>query len=348
MSKKLLVVCGLALLLSVGSVFSQETPTLDILVYDSYAVSEDLVAKFESDNNVKLQFIEAGDGTELLNRAILTKDAPLADVIVGMNSVLVTRALDNDILEPYASPLLDSIDTKYQTDPEDRALPFNHAGICLNYDSEYFETNNLAIPASLTDLTDEKYRGMLAIENPVSSTPGLAFMLLTVELFGEDGFVDFWQQLLDNGAEIVPDWSTAYFTNFTAGGGGHQPIVVSYDASPAAAPLYAEEPMEKAPTAAIIADQTCFNMVEYVGILKGTDRPDEAKKFIDAVLGTDWQSDMPAQMFVYPVNHDAEIPAIFETFAPIPENPISMDPAYVAKNFENWLQMWSNSIQINQ
>lgn len=265
-----------------------------------------------------------------------------------MNSVLIPRALDNGILESYASPLLASINEKYLIDPENRALPFNHGDVCLNYDIEYFTTNQLAVPTTLDDLTGEAYRGLLAIENPVSSTPGLAFMLLTVDLYGEDGFVDYWQKLLDNGAEVVPDWSTAYFTNFTAGGGGHQPIVVSYAASPAAAPLYADEPMDEAPTAAVIADQTCFNMVEYAGILKGTDQPELAQKFIDAILGTDWQSDMPALMFVYPVNVDAEVPEIFETFAPIAENPVSMDPAFVADNFEKWLQLWSSSVQISQ
>lgn len=347
MLQKVLAVILVIACLTVSSVFADDA-TLDVLVYDSYAVSEDLVAAFESANQVRLQFIEAGDGTELLNRAILTKNAPLADVILGINSVLVARALENDLLEPYAAPALDSIDDKFKVDAENRALPFDHAGICLNYDTAYFETNGLDVPASLEELADPKYKGMLAIESPVSSTPGLAFMLLTVDVFGEDGFLDYWNSLVENGAEIVPDWSTAYYTNFTAGGGdGHQPMVVSYDASPAAAPFYADEPMEKAPTAAIVADKTCFNMIEYIGILKGTDQAALARKFVDAVLSPEWQSDLPGQMFVYPVNSEATVPELFETFAPVPRNPVMMDPALVAASFEKWLQLWSASVQLN-
>lgn len=349
MIKKVLAVALMLMLVSVTAVIAQKTLTLDVLVYDSYAVSEELVAKFETDNGVKLQFIEAGDGTELLNRAILTKDAPIADVILGINSVLVSRALENDLLESYAAPALGKIAERYKIDAENRVLPFDHANVCLNYDTEYFAEKNLAVPTKLEDLITPAYQGMLSIENPVSSTPGLAFMLLTIDIFGEDGYLLYWQDLAENGAEIVPDWSTAYYTNFTAGGGdGHQPIVVSYDTSPAAAPFYAEEPMEKAPTAAVVADDTCFEMIEYIGILKGTEKADLAQKFVDAVLSPEWQSDMPGQMFVYPVNADAEIPEIFTKFAPLPENPVSIAPAIVAENFETWLQKWSNAIIINQ
>ena len=83
MLQKVLAVILVIACLTVSSVFADDA-TLDVLVYDSYAVSEDLVAAFESANQVRLQFIEAGDGTELLNRAILTKNAPLADVILGI------------------------------------------------------------------------------------------------------------------------------------------------------------------------------------------------------------------------------------------------------------------------
>lgn len=338
----------LFLLVTVTTVTGQNN-VLDVLVYDSYAVSEELVLRFEAANDVKLQFIEAGDGTELLNRAILTAEAPIADVIVGINSVLVNRALVNNLLESYESPYLSEIDAIYQTDPENRALPFNHGAVCINYDTEFFSTHELKVPTTLEELVDPVYSGMLAIENPISSTPGLAFMLMTIDVLGEDGYLFFWEDLLENGAEIVPDWSTAYYTNFTAGGGGgYQPMVVSYDASPAAVPFYAEEPMDEAPTASILADDMCIEMIEYAGILKGSDQVELAQKFIDALLSAEWQSDLPAQMFVYPVNGTATIPELFETFAPQPVNPVRMDPAIVAVNYEKWLQAWAESIRINQ
>ena len=192
MIKKVLAAALMLMLVSVTAVIAQKTPTLDVLVYDSYAVSEELVAKFETDNGVKLQFIEAGDGTELLNRAILTKDAPIADVILGINSVLVSRALENDLLESYAAPALDKIAERYKIDAENRVLPFDHANVCLNYDTEYFAEKNLAVPTKLEDLITPAYQGMLSIENPVSSTPGLAFMLLTIDIFGEDGYLLYW------------------------------------------------------------------------------------------------------------------------------------------------------------
>jgi thiamine transport system substrate-binding protein len=140
----------------------------------------------------------------------------------------------------------------------------------------------------------------LVVENPITSTPGIAFLLATIAAYGEDGFIDYWKSLLANKIEIADGWSTAYYTNFSAGGGmGPQPMFVSYDASPAAAPFYAESEMETAPTASILSDGMCYQVVEFLGILKGTQNQELAEKFVDAILGKEWQEDLPGQMFVF-------------------------------------------------
>ncbi len=340
-----MVLCLLVLLASAA--LAQDN-TLNVLTYSSFAVSEDLVAKFEAENNVKIQFIESGDTPSVLNRAILTKDSPIADVIIGINNVLLSRALTNDVLEPYASPMLEAIDDSFKLDSENRALPFDFGDVCINYDVAWFAEKGLPVPQTLEELTDEKYQGQLVVENPASSAPGEAFLLLTVAEFGEDGFVDYWNRLIENKIEIVSDWSTAYFTNFTAGGGnGLQPMVVSYDASPAAAPMYSETPMEEAPTAAIVADGMCYRMVEFLGILNNTKNRAMAEKFVDAFLSVEWQEDLPGQMFVYPVRSDANLPEVFMKFAIPPANPAALESDYVEANYEKWIQTWNDEVLIN-
>ena len=78
----LLSIAAAALLLCTGA-FAQDT--LTVLTYDSFAISSDLVEAFESENNLKLQVIEAGAGGEVIARAVLTKDDPIADVIIGFD-----------------------------------------------------------------------------------------------------------------------------------------------------------------------------------------------------------------------------------------------------------------------
>lgn len=324
-----------------------EAETLSVLTYSSFAVSEDLVAAFEAENNVKLQFIESGDTPSMLNRAILTKDSPIADVMIGINNVLLTHALTNDVLDSYESKELANIDPGYQLDPSHKALPFNYGDVCLNYDLAWFADKNLEAPQSLEDLTDPKYKGLLVVENPASSAPGEAFLLLTIAAYGEDGFVDYWNRLIQNDVEIVPDWSTAYYTNFTVGGEGLQPIVVSYDTSPAAVPFYSDPPVAEAPTASILADGTCYRMVEFLGILKNAKNRALAEKFVDTFLSKAWQDDLPGQMFVYPVNNEAELPELFAEFAVRPENPVQLDAAYVDENFDKWIKTWNEQVLVN-
>ena len=346
MKKLLLILLFGALIFTAQSVFAQQE-TLNVLTYSSFAVSEDLVKAFETENNVKLQFIESGDTPSMLNRAILTKDAPIADVMIGINNVLLTHALTNDVLDAYESKELANIDPAYVLDTGHHALPFNYGDVCINYDLAWFADKGLEAPKSLEELTDPKYKGLLVVENPASSAPGEAFLLLTIAEYGEEGFVDYWNRLLENDVEIVNDWSTAYYTNFTVGGGGLQPMVVSYDTSPAAVPFYADPPVDEAPTASIVADGTCYRMIEFIGILKNTKNRALAEKFVDAFLSKSWQEDLPGQMFVYPVNKDAVMPEIFAKYAVQPENPVMLDASLVEENFEKWIQIWNDQVLVN-
>ena len=348
MKKNIVLLLLLLVTLLAFSAVQAETPTLNVLTYSSFAVSEEIIAAFEAENQVKVQFIEGGDTPSIVNRAILTKDAPIADVIVGINDGLLSRALEYEILDPYLSPLLVDIPAEYQLDPNFGALPFDYGNVCLNYDPAYFSENSLEVPASLADLTDPKYKGLLVVENPTSSAPGQAFFLTTVAEYGEDGFAAYWNELLKNDVLIDNDWSTAYYTSFTAGGGdGPRPMVVSYDTSPAAVPFYAEEPMEEAPTASILADGMCYHSVEFVGILKGSKNRALAEKFVDAMLDVSWQEDLPGQMFVFPVNEKAVLPEIFAKFAIPAQNPVSLESTLVEENYEKWLQIWNDEVLIN-
>jgi thiamine transport system substrate-binding protein len=142
---------------------------------------------------------------------------------------------------------------------------------------------------------------LLVVENPATSSTGLAFLLATRAHFGER-YLEFWRQLRANGVVVVDGWETAYYTNFSGSAGrGGQPLVVSYASSPVAEVVFADPPTDAAPTGAITADRTCFRQVEFAGILRGTQRRALAMEFIDFLLGIRFQEDLPLQMFVYPV-----------------------------------------------
>jgi len=340
-----LVFMGALLLAACGLLPGQtsEPRTLTVMTHDSFAVSEAVVASFEAAYDVQVQFLKAGDTGSVVNKAVLAVDNPLADVLYGVDNTFLSRALEEGIFEPYDSPLLAAISDQFKLDPENRALPVDYGDVCLNYDIAYFEENDLAPPANLEDLLEPEYEGLLVVENPATSSPGLAFLLATVGHFGEDGYLDYWSGLVANDLKVVNDWETAYYTDFSRWG-GTRPIVVSYGSSPPFEVIFAEEPMEQPPTAVVTADESCFRQIEFVGILKGTENRDLAEAWVDFMLSVEFQEDVPLQMYVFPVNPQATLDETFVKYLAIPEEIASVDPADIAANREAWIEAWTETV----
>jgi len=324
---------------------TDEPVTLTVMTHDSFAASADVIAAFEQANNVKLVFLKSGDAGAALNRAILSKGSPQADVLYGVDNTLLSRALDEGIYESYESPLLAKIPTEFKLDASNSALPVDYGDVCINYDKAYFAAHNLAIPQTLADLTEPKYKGLLVVENPTNSSTGLAFLFATIAEYGAEGYIAYWQQLKENGLVIVNDWNTAYYTNFSASSGhGPQPMALSYASSPPVEVIYAATPLDDAPTASLVGKNMCFRQIEFVGILKGTQHRELAEKFVDFMLSVQFQEDMPLQMFMYPVNPDASLPDVLIKYTQTPDHPATLDPAVIAANRDQWLNDWTEAI----
>jgi thiamine transport system substrate-binding protein len=322
---------------------SQELAELTVMTHDSFAVSEEVILAFEAENNVRVRFLSAGDTGTALNKAILSKDNPLADVFYGVDNTFLSRALSEGIFEVYESPILADIPDEFKLDSQEAALPVDYGDVCLNYDIGYFTQNDLIPPQTLQDLTAPEYRSMLVVQNPATSSPGLAFLLATISTFGEEGYLDYWLALVENDVLVVNDWSTAYNTEFSRYG-GTRPIVVSYSSSPPFEIIYAEQPVDTLSTAAITSDGSCFRQIEFVGILKGTKNRELAEKWIDFMLSPTFQEDMPLQMFVFPVNPQANLNEIFQQYLLNPVNPARLNPEEIAVNREEWIRDWTETV----
>lgn len=121
-------------------------------------------------------------------------------------------------------------------------------------------------------------------------------------------------------------------------------MVVSYGTSPAAEVMFAQTPLKDSPTASIIGPDTCFRQIEFVGILKGTAHQSLARKFVDFMLGAQFQADMPAQMFVYPVVPGIGLPEAFTKYSQVPSQPATLPPDQIATNRDAWIQAWTNAV----
>ena len=320
-----------------------EGATITLVTHDSFDVSDEVLAAFTEDSGITVELLPSGDAGSMVNQAILTKGSPQGDVLFGIDSTFLSRALDEDLFVPYESPGLADVDEAFVLDPEHHVTPIDTGDVCLNYDKAGLAEAGLEPPEELADLADPAYAGTLVVENPATSSPGLAYLLATVAEFGEDGWQDHWRALRANDVEVAAGWEEAYYGSFSgaAGSPGDRPIVVSYASSPPAEVIFAEEPPAEAPTG--VVEGSCYRQIEFAGILAGTEYEDAARQLIDFLLSPTFQEDLALTMFVYPVT-DVELPAAFVEHGAQPADPYLLDAASVAANRDAWIAEWTDIV----
>jgi thiamine transport system substrate-binding protein len=339
--------------ISVAACGPAPTPTLErprtltVMTHDSFDVSEGVMAAFEAGCGCEVQILQSGDTGLMLNQALLSKGNPLADVIYGVDNTFLSRALAGGILESYPSPGLSDVPDDLKLDLSFHMLPVDFGDVCLNYDKGWFDEYDLEPPRDLPSLTEAAYKGLTVVENPATSSPGLAFLLATIGRYGETGdytYLDYWADLRANDVLVADGWEDAYWGHFTYASDGDRPIVVSYASSPPVEVYFSEEQFDEAPTGVVAADGSCFRQIEFVGILAGTENRDLAEQWVDFMLGTAFQEDIPLKMFVFPSNTAAALPDVFSRFAEIPEKTATVDPDAIESNREAWIQDWTQTV----
>jgi thiamine transport system substrate-binding protein len=315
-----------------------------LMTHDSFAVSKSVLAVFEQQTGYDVKVLKAGDAGEAVSKAIVTKENPVADAFFGVDNTFLTMALDADLFDPYIAKGLDGVRAELlEADPEHRVTPIDHANVCINDDRAWFGRDGHPVaPQSLADLVNPDYRDLLVVENPVSSSPGLAFLLATISAYGDGGWQDYWQRLRDNGVRVVDGWEEAYYTDFTAGGGGDRPLVVSYATDPAADVVFSDG-KKTTPTVGVV-DGTCFAQTEFAGVLANAGNVAGAQALIDFMLSEKFQADIPLQMYVYPAVTSTPLPKEFRDFAPPPAESFAMTPTEIGESRRAWQDEWTDIV----
>ena len=312
--------------------------TVVLATHESFSLPEKLVDQFEKDTGITLKVRPSGDAGELTTKLALNADNPFADVAFGVDNTFATRAVEagvfaaSDVALPASAEEL-----RLDGDAADQLVPVDQASVCVNVDDAWFEKHDRLPPQSFDDLADPAWRDLTAIPAATTSSPGLAFLLATIAEFGEDGWQGYWERLLDNGAALSPGWSEAYYGDFTGGGEGDRPIVVSYDTSPA---FTIDEKTGESTTSALL--DTCFRQVEYAGVLTGADNPAGAERVLEFLVSPEVQASLPEQMYVFPVDDTVELPDDWARFAQQPVEPLQVPADEIDEHRQQWLTEWTD------
>jgi thiamine transport system substrate-binding protein len=341
----LAVGCG-----SDGSSSSTDKPApVTLVAYDSFPTKDSplitALDDFTASTGIKVTVVTAGDAGTMLTKARLTAGNPEGDVMWGVDSTQLSAAIDGKVFNKYEPNDWTAVATNLTAlVPGHEMTPVDFGDVCINYDKAWFATHNVKPPGSLDDLVNPEYKDLLVVENPSTSSPGLAFLMATIAHFGDDGWQPYWKALRANGVEVVDGWDQAYEEEFSgaAGSKGQRPLVVSYGSSPPAEVIFADPPRTDAPTA--VVESTCFRQVEFTGVLRGTKHETEARKLVDFLISERFQRELPLTQFVYPSRTGVALPDEFTKFTVVPTSTLSLDESTIAANRQKWQDEWTTIV----
>jgi thiamine transport system substrate-binding protein len=333
---KLLLAAAFALCTSLALA---QTTELRVLTHSSFSIPKPLLAQFEKDAKVKLRISKGGDAGEMLNKLILTRANPIADVVYGIDNSLAPKALAAGVLDNYSGPAARASSRVSLPAP---LVPVDYGYVTLNWDKAWFAKTGLALPKSLEDLTQSAYASLLVVQNPATSSPGYAFLLATIGAMGEEKAFDWWARMRANGLKVSKGWSEAYYTEFSRNGGKH-PLVVSYATSPAAELFYAKDRPAEPPTGSLALPGGVFRQVEGVALVRGGKARAAAEQFIEFMRSTAVQQQLQTEMWMFPA-HASVAKAEVMVHAPEPSAFSAPSEQDIATKGAAWVQRWTQVV----
>lgn len=318
------IVLAALLIGTAGSCSKKHDNELVIYSYESMGwIRDSMIPSFEAANNCKVRLVLFEDTAKIVSRLILEKKRPSADLAIGLTPSSLIPAMKEKLVAKYKSPMLDKIkDPSLVFSPDHHSTPYDYGAIAIVYDPA-----KITPPATLREFC--KLEKSIIIQNPQTSSPGTDFLLWTIALYGED-WKDFWREFRGAVVNVSPGWDES-FAKFEA---GEAPMMVSYATDGA----YSMHNYGASKYKAYIPEGRGFVQIEGASLISGCDSPALAKKFIDFMLGDEFQSEIPLNQWMFPVT-GVTLPDVF-SHAVIPGQSLTIDAQDLARNQEKWLKEW--------
>ncbi len=305
---------------------------LVVYTYDSMisGLAKKLEPIFEKKYGIDVKFVSFGDAGSTLSKIILEGKKTEADVILGLDQNLLKKAKKAGLLFPFKPSNIERVRKDLLLDKDFFAVPFDYGAIAVVYDSKIIKNP----PKSFEDLLKPEFKRKIVVEDPRTSSTGLAFLLWTIGVYGEN-FKDYWEKFKDNLLTVTPGWDEA----FEMLESGEAEMMVSY-LTDAAYSYYYYKNLRYKPA---VFKEGMYVQIEFVGICRFTDDLEAAKKFIEFMLSDETQKLIPLNQWMLPVTN-AQIPDVFKKYVPKIEKTVTLDAETVEKNLERWLKEWEEVV----
>ena len=329
---------------------------LRLLTYDISAFSEEMLDGFTNQTGYEIEMIRTEDSGGILEQLLQTQQAQQADLAVGLDNTYLQTALNFCLLQPHEANVSGLSPTALEPYDGPLAVPFDRGDVCLNYDESRVDGTNRTVPTSLWNLTEPEWAGLTAFPSPVTSSPGRAFMVATVDYFDNDednttDAFDWWRAMANNGATFTSGWTEAYEIHYSGGYGawvdghlGDAAMTVSYCHSPGVEAFYSENWTK---STSLTLERSTFHQVEYAGVINGGTETEAANAFISYLLSDDVNRNMPENNLMQSVLINATWPETsgFAHHTDTPTLNAQISNERIADEMEAWISEWSEATQ---
>ena len=231
------------------------------------------------------------------------------------------------MLEKFTPRNIDAVPENLLFDKEGYLTPYDYGFIAFMYDNNKLDS----VPGNFEDLLSPEYEKKILIQNPRTSSPGLALLLWTIAVYGDPGYKGYWEKLKPNILTVTAGWDESAGL-FAA---GEAPMYLSYATSP---PYYVA--VEGKPNfMAAKFDEGHYIQVEGIAIVKGTKNRRLAEQFIEFSLGDKFQNEIPLHQYMFPASSEAALPDEFK-YAVMPDKQLGLDDKLVSEKQEEWISEW--------
>ncbi|EMA49932.1 MULTISPECIES: thiamine ABC transporter substrate-binding protein [Halococcus] len=316
--------------------------TLTVATYSSFTGEDTagnwLKSAFEAEYaDTTVEFVTPENGVnQYIQRA--KQGAPIdADVYVGLNTselVRVSQQLDSALFQSVGDGLdrADTVKDSLRVDPKGRAIPYDTGYISLVYNEEEVQE-----PQTFESLLESRYEGDLITQNAQQSDPGRAFLLWSIITQGEDGYLDYWEQLVGNGVNVLSDWEPAYQAYMD----DEAPMVVSYSTDQV---FYHGPDVNMAKHQIGFLNDQGYANPETMALFSDAENPDLARRFMEFVLTENAQSKIAVKNVQFPAVEGVTPSEEFAKYAKEPPEPVTFSYDELAGSVGTWVEEWARLV----
>lgn len=309
----------------------------EVVVYTSIdqVFSEPVLKAFEKKTGIKVKSIfdtEETKSTGVINRLITEKNNPQCDVFWSGDPMRADVLKQKGITAPYNSASSTGINPVF-IDKDFNWTGFSSRARVLLVNTDLVKVED--IPTSILDLTNEKYKGKVAIANPLFGTTSFHIAALYVEL-GDEKAKQFMEDLKKN--EVVIASSNGDVKKKVATGEVALGLADTDDGN--------EAIKEGSPVKMIFLDQNGFgNLIvpNTVSLIKNSPNNENGKKLIDFLLSVEAEKILAESCAQMPLHKNVSVPATVPSLDNI--TPMKVDYGAVAQKSEQikeYLRQWTN------